>query len=261
MASAAEIAAGDALIRVRRERIHTTMLIELLVLLVFLAMAFAFVKDSEKTFSRLQERLDAAERQLEQARSDIRRLEFDKRLLVEENESLQKSLRRFMAGHQGTLPANEKAVLIRQSTLDAQTARLSQAERIIEERQRDNAALRGKLAAAGRGGSDLPQCPIASGRFIARVDLLPSGGFRVSPKWPSDASAQVATVPGLVALASSRPLDTASFRRLAGQVQAWGKAQTVPCGFYVEVFSQHSQLQMYKKQYQAVGAYFYTAMR
>lgn len=261
MASAAEIAAGDALIRVRRERIHTTMLIELLVLLVFLAMAFAFVKDSEKTFSRLQERLEEAERRLDQARREIRRLEFDKRLLVEENESLQKSLRRFMAGHEGTLPANEKAVLIRQSTLDAQTARLSQAERIIEERQRDNAALRGKLQAAGKGGSDLPQCAVASGRFIARIDLLPDGGFRVAPKWPADAAPQAAKVPGLVALASSRAMGNAEFRRLAGQVQAWGKAQPVPCGFYVEVFSQHSQLQMYKRQYQTVGAYFYPAMR
>jgi hypothetical protein len=237
------------------------MLIELLVLLVFLALAFAFVKDSEKRYDRLQEDLADARRQIAALKRENGRLAEANGLLQEENEALQKSLRRFIAGHTGTLVANEKLVLIRQSTFDAQAARTSETKRMIEERQAENAALRNKLMAAGKGGSDLPRCAVASGRFIARIDLLPDGRFRVTPKWPAAAAAEVAQVPGLAAIASAGPLDAASFRRLAAQTQAWGKSRAVPCGFSVEVFSQHSQLQLYKRQYQTVGTYFYPAMR
>jgi regulator of replication initiation timing len=237
------------------------MLIELLVLLVFLAMAFAFVKDGEKRYDRLQEDLAEARQQIEALQRENGRLAEANHLLQEENEALQKSLRRFIASHTGTLPANEKLILVRQVTFNAQAARTSEAERIIEERQTENAVLRNKLTAAGKGGSDLPRCAVASGRFVARVDLLPDGRFQVSPKWPVAAAAEVAKVPGLTAIASATPLNAQTFRRLAAQAQNWGKSQAIPCGFSVEVFSRHSQLQMYKRQYQTVGTYFYPAMR
>jgi hypothetical protein len=261
VASAADTPAGEALLRIRRERVHTAMLIELLVLLVFLALAFAFVKDSEKRFDTLQEQLLAREREVAAARRQIRVLEVRNRILQGENEALGQSLRRFIRTHEGPLRANDRIVAVRAATFDAQVARITEAERIVEERQKENATLRATLAASGKGGSDLPPCTVASGRFIARIDLLPSGAIRVRPKWDPAAAAQVARVPGLAELASSREIDGAAFRRLARQVQAWGKNQPTPCGFYVEVYSQHARLDLYKRQFQLVGAHFYPAMR
>jgi cell division protein FtsL len=255
------LAAGDALVRVRRERIHTSMLIELLVLLVFLAMAFAFVRDSEKRFDRLQDKLNETQNKLDDAQREILKLNQEKRVLIVANRALSASLRRYIEGHTGTLRANDQMVTIPQTELEKQSGRLSEVEKMLVELQAENGALRAKMAASGHGGTDLPRCTVAAGSFIVRVDALAGGDFSVKPMWAEAASAKVSEVPGLVELASNRPISGAKFRQLAGQVQAWGKAQSIPCGFSAVVHNQHSQLELYKRQYQVVSAFFYTAMR
>lgn len=259
--SVAELNAGQALLSVRRERVHNAMLIEILVLLVFLAMAFAFVRDNEHRFDSLEDRLRQREQELVVARREIARLELTNEILREENAALERSLRRFIADRRGTINANDRIIAMREETFQAQIARLSEAETIVRERQIENASLRDRLRVSGRGGTDLPPCTVASGRFIARIDFLGDGSFRVAPRWQSTAAAAVAEVPSLAALASNRTIGNDEFKILASQVQRWGRNQAVPCGFYVEAYSQHSQLDLYKRQYQAAARYFYVAMR
>lgn len=261
LASPQELAAGDALVRVRRERIHTAMLIELLVLLVFLAMAFAFVRDNEKRVDTIQDKLKETEKKLDEANMEIAELSQEVETLKRANRELQIQLARFMDAPKGTLPATAKLILLPEKDFKENVGRRAEAEKIIADLQVENAMLRKKLATSGKGGTDLPRCAVAAGSYIARIEALGSGGFIVRPMWSVDAAPTVAQVPGLVELASSKPLSQSEFRQLASKVQSWGKQQQTPCGFSVIVQSQHSQMSLYKRQFQIVGAHFYSAWR
>lgn len=254
-------ALGAELVRIQRERVHTSMLIELLVLLVFLAMAFAFVKGNEQRLDTVQEELEEQRMLLAEAREKIGRLERENERLLEENGSLERSLRRFMSTHEGTLLPNERYVLVRQQEFSAQIARSVDAETIIEDQQEELAQLQSRLEAEGRGGSDRPRCRVASGDYIVRIDMLASGGYIVYPNWPKDAATAVANVPGLVKLASSRSLSEAEFSNLANQMDQWGRSQPIECGFYAVATLKHSSLTTYRRQQQVIGRYFYAAWR
>ncbi len=252
-------AAGSAVdhgLRIRKERIHTTMLIELLVLLVFLALAFAFVTKDESSVSSLQAKVDQLARDLGAARKQVSLLQLRNDELIAANRDLRQSLFRWMDRHQGTLAASDQPIVLPKSQFDKLTNRLGNADDMVKERQDENAKLRLQLAAARGGGTDLPNCPVTAG-FLIKVDLYGDGALVVHPAWNPGAADSVSQVPGALALASGGRLSGPEFQSRAAGVAAWGRSLATPCGFRAQVTEHHSNLTLYKTQVRAVERYFY----
>lgn len=249
-------AAADALIRIRRERVHTTMLIELLALLIFLAMTFAFISRDEMAADPLQEKVEKLTRQVAKQDKQIRELRAQNRELVNVNRELATSIKRLLSTHSGTLAANDLLTLTK-AHFDEMVDDAANKGAILEARQKENAQLRAKLA--GNGGTDLPNCPVTPG-FIVRIDALPGGGFSVSPLWAQNAQATAVKVTGLSVLATSTPMSVGAFRNFAGQIKAWGEHQAIPCGFRARMVARHGSLNQFISQQRIAAQYFYLAI-
>lgn len=254
------IAAADDAVRVRKERVHTTMLVEVLVLLIFMAMAFAFVTKDESKTSRLQAEIDQLRADLKKADSELRDLNAANAALLEANAALKASLARWMNIPRQSLPANDQPVILPQTTFKNQIDQIQNLKAITAELIADNAGLRRQLARAKGGGLDLPKCAVTPG-FLISVTLLGDGEFVTKPLWIPVAASTAKAVPGLAALASSTARSQSDFGRLAAQVKSWGTSQLTPCAFTAIVTENHSNLGLYKRQISFVGRYFYVAAR
>jgi hypothetical protein len=246
----------EARAQVRKERVHTTMLIELLVLLVFLAMTFAFISRDELSTSALQAKVNVLEKQVGELRIRVRALERENRELELANRTLAERLRRWMDQPKDRLPADDTSLAIPKEQFERLTGRLANSEAMVDERQQENAKLRRDLAVARGGGTDLPNCPVTTG-FLLSIDLEGDGTFTVRPAWSAGASDLALGVPGVRELTTRRSMSAAAFRSAASQAQAWGKQQTTPCGFRVSVREKHGNLTRYKSQLRAVESAFY----
>jgi hypothetical protein len=255
----AETAAGlqQALAQVRKERVHTTMLIEVLALLVFLAMAFAFVfREEGDRLNPWKDKADRFERALEEERRRSSALAKEILSLNAQINILEESIRRLEREEQGTLPAND-SILVSKDVLKRTADKQANLEAMLEELTKQNALLRTQLAAArGKGGVDLPNCPVTAG-FLVNVELLADGGFRTTRAWRPGADDAAAQVPGLGALASGSSLDRGRFLSLAGKVAGWGHSRPEPCGFRATVTERHSDVPLLKRQLGTVQQYFY----
>lgn len=238
MPNTRQVATAD-LLRLRKERVHSTMLVEVLALLIFMAMTFAFVlrDDALKTntwkikHDEVAARLATAEREI----AGLRR----------ENVELAAVNRRLLRGYAGTIPAND-ALVIGKKDWEALVRKLAAAEAAVAHYER------------GRGGVDLPNCVGFDTNFIVRIDLV-GGGYRVTPKWPASAAARAAQVDGLTTLANGRVYSAAEFRRLSAQVKQWGRNQSPKCNFRAEVFTQAGVISV--AQQNIVGDTFYARVR
>lgn len=248
MSEPALTARGD-LLRLRKERVHSTMLVEVLALLIFMAMTFAFVlRDDAARTNPWKQKHDQVAAELKTAKVEVASL---KRQVSE----LERANRQLLRTYTGTIAAND-AMVIDKAQWRELINKLANAEAIVESQQRANAAMQERLN--GRGGSDLPNCTVSPETFIVRIDLV-GGGYRVSPLWNSAADGAVSEVTGLKALASSRTLSTGEFRRLAAQVRAWGRGQAIPCNFRAQVFTQGGVITV--AQQNIIGDAFYARVR
>lgn len=248
MPDTAHAARADVL-RLRKERVHSTMLVEVLALLIFMAMTFAFVlRDDALRTNPWKIRYDKVAAELQLVQTQNAQL---KRQVTE----LERANRQLLRTYSGTIAANDTLVINREQWREL-INKLANAEAIVVRQQQDNAALQDRLN--GRGGSDLPNCSVSPTTFIVRIDLV-GGGYRVTPRWPASAASEVAAIPGLVALASGRVLSTGEFRSLSGQVRKWGREQPIPCNFRAEVFTQGGIITV--AQQNVVGGAFYPRIR
>jgi hypothetical protein len=252
------VSSTEAVLRVRKERLHSTMLVEILALLVFLAMGFALVSSDEQAAQPLLDRIRHLESDLADRDKQVRELQVRVRGLEIANGQLAESLRRFAQIKRGTLPANDRIVVLPQDQFASITHELANNRALLDERQNENASLRAKLTASGKGGSDLPNCPVTPGLIIS-VDLQANGSFAGHSLWSPSAIEKVRESPGLTQLASGRSLSRGEFQRLAQQVQNWGRSQTPQCGFRARVKAKHGNLNEYLDQHRVVAQYFYTA--
>lgn len=243
---------------VRKERIHTTMLIEVLSLLVFMSMAFAFVmKEEGDRTNPWKEVADRYERQIKSLKVENKFLEARLFSLQRQIEALEASIKRLVAAHQGPLAANDKVVVIPKAVFEGMSDKQGNSDQMVAELQREVASLRRRLQTVrGKGGVDLPNCPVTAG-FLANVDLYGDGAFRVQPTWNKGAVDAAVKVPGLIALTSGKLLNRSQFQMYAGEVAQWGKKQAVPCGFRVRVLEHHVDLNLYKRQVGLVEQSFY----
>ena len=249
--------ANDAVSRIRKERVHTTMLIEVLALLVFLSMAFAFVlKEEGDRVNPWKEKADRLEQQLAAERRETTQLRQRVNSLAQQVEALEASIRRLVAQHTGTLSPTDW-VTIPRSELAKGTDKLSNAQAMLDELRHENSILRARLdTTRGKGGTDLPNCPVTAG-FLLSVDVYGDGSFVAHPAWNAGAADSARQVPGVAAITSGRSLDRNAFGGLAAQISNWGRAQATACGFRAKVTEHHGDLGLYKRQVALVEQYFY----
>jgi hypothetical protein len=258
--SALALVRDDAALRVRKERIHTTMLIELLALLVFLAMAFAFVmKEEGDRLNPWKAKYDQAIAERDAALRQVRELRREVRTLKLKTEQLEAFVRQLLAAHEGPLAANDRLAPISRAQYERLMAQNANSDALLEQLQRENAELRARIAAKG-GGASLPACLVTPG-YLLHVDMLGDGRFVVRPAWSSDAAAKVAEVPGVAALVGG-PMSREAFLSRTQAVSRWGRAQAVPCVFRVTARSAYDHdIELYKRQLSTVEQHFYVARR
>lgn len=242
--------AADAAVRARKDRIHNTMLIELLALMIFLAFAFAFaMKEEGDRVNPWKQKYDAIALQLDRAKRTIADQRSEIRVLTAKVASLEASVRRLVAAHDGPLAANDKLIPLPQVEYD----KLLNDRALLNGLQAENAGLRAKL---NGGGTDRPNC-LVTPSFLISVELLSDGSLRVRPAWSSEARARVSEVTGAIALGEGGRMTTQQFAQLGSQVDGWARAQAPACGFRARVSESHGNLTLYKRQVRAVEQYFY----
>ena len=241
MPNSREIASAD-LLRLRKERVHSTMLVEVLALLIFMAFMFAFVLRDEASNTNVWKRKhDQVAAELALARRENVRLTREVRELERANRQLLRQI-------SGTIPANDTLVITTSqwreliNKLGAAEGRVAQLEEQL----------------GGRGGVDLPPCPGIESNFVVKIHLV-QGGYRVTPNWPASAAPVAREITGLSELARGQTLSASEFRRLGRQVRSWGETQTPKCGFRAEVFTSNGVISVTQKQ--TVDSAFYTAVR
>ncbi len=241
MASAREAASSD-LLKLRKERVHSTMLVEVLALLIFMAFMFAFVlRDEAANTNVWKQKHDRVAAELLAAKREVVQL---KRL----NTELERANRQLLRDITGTIPANDTLVITKSQWREL-IAKLAASERRVGQ-------LEDQLG--GRGGVDLPPCPGIEANFVVKIRLV-QGGYSVTPNWPPSAAPVAREITGLTELASGRMLSSKEFLRLGRQVRAWGEAQSPKCGFRAEVFTTNGVISVSQKQ--TVDSAFYTAIR
>ncbi|MEP9360388.1 hypothetical protein [Sphingomonas sp. KR3-1] len=252
-------AAAEAMLRIRRERVHTTMLIELFVLLVFLAIAFAFFqKDPRHTaVDQLRSQIDKLESQLKDAKADISRLRGEREAFKRKYEEVAEANRRLINQVTGTAVANDRIMLTR-TQYDQVMERLNALALQLDASQAQSKFLQAKLDADPNShGKDLPPCEV-NAKFLLTIDMLGNGNFRVHPAWAPSEAAGLAAVPGLTDLTGSSALTPAKFRSYAGQIKQWGMNQRpIPCGFRAKWERLHANPDLSDKQRNLISQYFY----
>ncbi|MCE3288751.1 MAG: hypothetical protein K0R83_763 [Caulobacter sp.] len=249
---------ADAAARTRKDRIHGAMLIEVLVLLVFLAMTFAFlgkprVDPKDKQIADLKLEVSRLKRQVSEL--SVWALELEKA-----NQSLAAELRRYKADPNSIPSASDRFATLEKLELRKLVADRANKSAIIDEQQKTIASQNARLRAAGKGGADLPPCSVTPGYLIS-VDLLAGGRFKARAAWTSDAAGAVSAVPGVQALVDAGPMSRDAFLERARPIYDWGRAQSVPCGFRAEVRETHGDLTLYKSQVSTVERFFYVRRR
>jgi hypothetical protein len=239
------------ILRVRKERVHATMLVEVLALLIFLSMAFAFVLRDDAV------RLNPWKQKYDKAEAEFRLLRRDYATMSREVKELEIVNRQLLRSLDSTVAANDSLVINRAQWREL-IQKLANAEAIVDAQQSDNSALRTRLA--GRGGSDLPNCTVSPTAFILALELQ-EGGLRGSPLWPTSAQSAARQVPGLSELASGQQVTLTEFRALSAKVKAWGRQQAVPCNFRAVAYVRHNSMSAYRAQQMAIGDAFYTTYR
>lgn len=240
----------------RKERVHNTMLVELLALLIFLAMAFAFVlKEEGDRANPWKEKHDRVQAELVAAQKKIAGLNRVVKALEIKVTALEQSLRRFLARSAGTLPANDQVVMSK-AEIDKLVAELANAKAVIQEQSTDNANLRARM----NGGVDLPPCTVTAGPLL-RFDLLADGRFRAQPSWTAGADAIARTIPGVRELASGRSVDRRELLQQTRRIQSWAQKQTQKCQFRVRAHAAHNDAGLFNRQVSDLEQTFYVSRR
>lgn len=244
------IKAADASVRARKERIHTTMLVELLALLIFLAFAFAFaMKEEGDRLNPWKQKYDKIVIELAEAKATIADQRHELRALSAKISSLEASIRRLAAAHDGPLAANDKLIPLPKAEYD----KLLNDRALLVALQTENTSLRSRLS---NGGTDRPNCLVTPG-FLISVELLADGAMRVRPAWTPQARTSVAEVTGALALGEGGRMTSQQFAARAAQVDQWARSRTPSCGFRARVSESHGNLTLYKRQVRTVEQYFY----
>ncbi len=235
-------AAGE-LGRIRRAQIVSLSMTEIMLLLVFMAVTFAFLSRQEN-----QVELTAAQKQLEEARIEIRRLHSDL-------DAVRAELRKLQAER------DDLDRLVRRLLPEAELAKATPAEILKWFDAHPDAAERAQrgVAAAMKGGVGLPRCDVKATHVLAMV-LLGDGSMFGQKAWAAEDEALLNGVPGLSALSSGKSLDPRSASAASDELANWGRSQKTPCRFVVRVDDRQSpDKETYKAQIKLLEQRFYVS--
>jgi hypothetical protein len=217
----------DSPSHVRRAQIVSLSLTELMLLLVFMAIAFSFLARDEglKEVPRIQKRLD--EVTAENVKLKSQNLALTKQL---------KELQDYMSS----------------LGLDGVTMRPPTGNKIVF--PNGPTYVRDSGRAPGN-----PQCPLKQ-KFLLHLFLLSDSRIRGSRLWLEEDAPLVANLPGLASLSSGDALPLAVFTSEAKALKAYSLAKK-DCVFAVQVTRQTQDVDSFDTELQAVGQYFNVGRR
>ncbi|PWC82498.1 hypothetical protein TSH100_23650 [Azospirillum sp. TSH100] len=238
----------------RRNDIINLTMTEVMILMVFAAMAFSFLAREEGM--READRLRAQVSVLEAERD---RLAAENLTLTEKIHDLEKSLadlERLVA----QLPPQDnrdhaKLVILPASQLDQLNSELARKQQSVVEQKRLIEELSKKLAKEGKG-TGLPRCPTPAG-FLVEATLLADGGYSFQKAWEPKDDEAVLALPGITGLLSGGRIASDEVRLHAQALFDWGNAQEVPCRFHVSTKVQRMDLDMFLRMLNTLETYFY----
>jgi cell division protein FtsB len=248
--------------RIRRQQVVNLSMTELLLLVVFMAVAFSFLSKEEdlREVSAVQKELEltkAANRSLE---AHIRELDEERaRLLAKQDElqlavaRLEQQLRELLPDAPPPVANNGPTVTVPESLVKWLHAKVTSLDRIGCDLQSENGALRRQLGGKAPG---LPRCIVTSG-YLLNLTLLADGSFSGAAAWDEAAQPVASTLPGILYLSSGKTLSPAQFRAAAGELNRWADAQQQSCRFSVKLKRQTLSVETYDQQLNLVETFFY----
>jgi hypothetical protein len=228
---------------------------ELMLLLVFMSIAFTFLSKDEarKDIPQVQKELEEAKRLLVQRDSTIRSLRQEVASLKAENRRLNEYIAQ-LTGPETLTPQADfppKSYGIEQLRVIAREQRM-----IIAALQRQVQEMTKRLNGGKAPG--LPICTLTRG-FLLAFTLKPDGNISGVPGWSQEVGFILANSGGLPELSSGRNLSLEQFSSAADKVKSFGMAQSQPCTFRVSYRRETTDAAVFEQQLRALGGYFYVA--
>lgn len=237
--------------RLRRAQIVTLSISEIMLLLVFMAIAFSFLAKNEG-----REAIPRVEQELREAKARIATLEDLVRALRTERDRLKadfKELSEELASRQEpdttVTPRSETPRL----TPDEVKKRVVSLQALVNELQDENAKLRQMVGGKAPG---LPRCLVTSG-FMFRFVLLADGHISGSPSWDAGALPNPAGLPGVNILSSGMPLGDRELIFAAAQLNHWADSLPQPCRFSVMARRETMDAATFDHQLRVLEGFFY----
>jgi FtsZ-binding cell division protein ZapB len=248
--------------RIRRQQVVNFSMTELLLLVVFMAVAFAFLSKEEdlRDIPLIKKELEEVKRENQRLQSEILNLKRERTALLEEREQLrsrvaelERRLKELLPEGLPPAPNNEPMAQIPESELKALRAQNRNLNQIAREFQAENGTLRRQLGGKGAG---LPKCIVTSG-FLLNLALRGDGSISGTAAWDEAAGSVASKLPGLAVLSSGAALSRAQFTSAGNELIAWANSQETPCRFSVKLTRLHSDISVYENQLNEVEMFFY----
>lgn len=208
----------------RRDRVLMISIVELLTILVFVAMTYALVNETDAS---LRPNL---ERELREARARIEVLETENGKLQAERDMWRRI----------ALAARDLVGLPQNAT--------------PEEIERE---IRRRLGGSARGICASPSGTLIRVHLLAdgKLDVEAGGGLRGAP-WTPEETAEAHAIPGFEALIAEPAMTQARFLELAAPLNEQGVHRAPPCGYRAETLSEHDGRRLAFEQVNTVRSRF-----
>jgi hypothetical protein len=243
--------------RTRRAQIVALSLTELMLLLVFMSLAFTFLaKDEGKIeIPRVQRELDEKKLELKQLTKELAAVKKSLVAVQQENDRLDEYIKELTGSADSISPDS--------NTFPPSTYGIEQLRALAREQRSIIVALQQQISALqtkinGGKAPGLPICTITN-HYLVLFTLEADGTFVGAPGWSQEMAFATRDVPGLDQLTSRRALNPDEFNAAAAKVKAWGVSQSQPCTVRVSYTRHTTDAGIFERQLNALGNFFYKA--
>jgi hypothetical protein len=251
--------------RLRRQQVVNLSMTELLLLVVFMALAFAFLS-KEEDLRDIPLELEQVKQENQRLQSEILSLKRERTALLEEREQLrirvaelERRLKELLPEGLPPAPNNEPMAQIPESELKALRQQNRNLDQIARELRDENGMLKRQLG--GKGGEGPPKCNVTSG-FLLNLDLRGDGSISGTPAWDHAAGSVVAKLPGIALLSSGAPLSGPQFVAARDELNKWADSQAQQCRFSVKARRLHNNISTFEYQLNLIlNDFFVTQFR
>jgi cell division protein FtsL len=227
-----------------RSQVFSLSVTELLFLMVFVAMAFAFFADAE------------GKTELTSAQNDVKELKEQLRKEKESGERQNAKIAdlkgqvEILTDFVGNLLGDE-SVTLGEMGFGKSVDQRNHFRKDLEKRYKKHL----KRLGCGTG---YPRCKVTNSTLLS-LYLREDGALDVSARWNEDAREAITQVPGLMQLVTKRTVTMEEFSRHAEQIFQWGDSQDVACRFHVDASSMAPNLSagFVSERMRIIDKYFY----